>query len=459
MKDARFLLFIISAGIIIGYMWILFPGALFMLSLFGLFSMLLWHFSAAEDKKFVTAIFIIGVCSRVIVYSFLAFISVQLGKSGWLIGDSWGHHNYALVFMQRMAGNMKSAYMWAQEGHAFLVFEGVDLERAWQYGYNGLTYLLGIIYYFFGALKFSGRFINFFMAAGSAIFIYYITKDIFGRRTARLSAMLTIFVPSMFLWSLTFLKDIPFIFTTCATLWCFLKWQKTKRLSYIFIALPIIFFQYTIRPTFPIILLVFVLGLSAFITSGMSTSKKIVILTCLLLVAVVLYGDKVRLQDVITMNLNYSRGVINTGGSTYKIFAPEYYAGGYLSDSSQISTFDFAKGFFKGWLYFLLMPFPWMIGTRLQLVSFPQTVLWYFILPFIFVGMLVALRHNWKDSCVIFIYIVVYGSMISLTSGNIGTAFRHRDILTPLFLIFAAVGLIKALGRLDIVENDEASNP
>ncbi len=57
-------------------------------------------------------------------------------------------------------------------------------------------------------------------------------------------------------------------------------------------------------------------------------------------------------------------------------------------------------------------------------------------------------KYKWKETFVIFAYIIVLGSIIAMNSGNIGTVFRHRDMLTPLFLIFGSVGLIKTFAQL-----------
>ncbi len=117
--------------------------------------------------------------------------------------------------------------------------------------------------------------------------------------------------------------------------------------------------------------------------------------------------------------------------------------------SKNISYIDFTEGFFKGWFYFLLTPFPWKIYTKLLIMSYPQVILWYLFVPFVVIGMITAFRYKWRETFIIFAYIIILGSIVVTHSGNIGTVFRHRDMLTPFFLIFGSLGLIKIFGQLE----------
>ena len=449
-KKSNYLLLTALTGVAGGCLWLISPGCLLLIVLVAFCAVMLWRFSSAEDRKFIMAIFIIGITSRIIIYLILGFISILAGKSGWLLGDSWGIYNYAWAWAQQVDGSPSVIYMEAMDGYLY-TYPSYPITEVWQYGYSGFTYLLGTVYYFLGPLKFSPRLLNCLMGVGASIFIFYIVKDIFGKGPAKLSAILTVFTPSLFLWSITFLKDIPFIFLGCIMLWSFLRLQKTKRALCLFILFTSILAQYTLRPSLPVVFIMMAFILSYFIVSEISWKKKIIIFLCLLIVIVPLLhriNFKIIVSNQMTGILNYTRGIVGTGGSIYKIFDEKYYRGGSMSHSNYISYIDFTKGFFKGWLYFLLVPFPWRVYTKLLLISYPQIILWYLLIPFVFIGMVMAFRYKWRESFIIFAYIIIFGSIIVTHSGNIGTAFRHRDMLTPFFLIFGSLGLMKILGKL-----------
>lgn len=451
LKKSNYLLAVVLIGVVVGYLWIISPGGFLLFILVVSCAVMLWRFSSAEDRKFIMTLFFIGITSRIIIYMMLVFISILAGKSGWLFGDSWGIHNYAWAWAQQVDGPPSVIYMRAMDGHLF-TYPSYPITEVWQYGYSGFTYLLGTVYYFFGPLKFSPRILNCLMGVGAGIIIYFIVKNIFGKKTAKLSALLTVFTPSLFLWSITFLKDISFIFIGCIILWSFLRFQKTKRAVCLFILFSAILAQYTIRPSLSIPLIMGTFILSYFLVSRISWKKKIIISLCLLILIMPLL-NKIDFKNLVarqlTKILQYSRGIVATGGSIYKIFDDKYYRGGDLAGSNSISYFDFLKGYFKGWFYLLLAPFPWKIYTQLLLMSYPQAILWYSLIPFVFVGMATALRYKWRETFIIFVYIIIIGSIVATHSGNIGTVFRHRDMLTPLFLIFASVGFMKIFGQLE----------
>lgn len=451
LKKSNYLLLMVLIGIAVGYLWLISPGGLLLLVLVAFCAVMLWRFSSAEDRKFIMTLFFIGITSRIIIYLILGLISILVGKSGWLFGDSWGIYNYAWAWTQQIDGSPSVIYFEAMDGHLY-IFPNYTITEIWQYGYSGFTYLLGTVYYFFGPLKFSPRLLNCLMGVGASIFIYYIVKDIFGKRPAKLSALLTVFTPSLILWSITFLKDVSFIFIGCIILWGFLRFQKTKRALYLFILFSAILAQYTIRPTLSIALIMGAFILSYFIVSRISWRKKIIILICLLILIVPIL-QRVNFKNIVsnqmTHILNYTRGIVNTGGSIYKIFDDKYYRGGSMYHSNNISYVDFTKGFFKGWLHFLLVPFPWMIYTKLLLMSYPQVILWYLFIPFVFIGMITAFRYKWRETFIIFVYIIIIGSIVATHSGNIGTVFRHRDMLIPFFFIFGSVGLINTFDHLN----------
>ncbi len=451
LKKNNYLLLMVLIGIAVGYLSLVNPGGLLVLVLVALCTVILWRFTSAENRKFIMTLFFIGVASRIIIFLILFLFSTFAGKSGWLFGDSWGLYNFAWAWAQQMDGISDIIYFEAMDGHLY-PFLNYQITGIWQYGYNSLTYLLGTVFHFFGPLKFSPRLINCLIGVGAGIFIYYIVKDIYGKRTAKLSAILTVFTPSLFLWSLGFLKDIPFVFIGCAILWSFVRFQKTKRALYLIILIFAILAQYTMRPNLSPALIIGTFILSYFLISEIRWRKKIIVFICLLILIVPLsrmIDFKTIVSNQATHVLTYSRGVINTGGSIYKIFDDKYYRGGSMSLSNNISYIDFTKGFFKGWFYFLLVPFPWKIHTNLLLMSYPQVILWYLFIPFVFIGMITAFRYKWRETFIFFVYIILYGSIIALHSGNIGTVFRHRDMLNPIFLIFGSLGLMKIFGQLE----------
>jgi len=429
----------IVGGLTLGVFLTLFPGAVFLLSLSLFAIILLWRFLPEEDKPFLFRIFIAGVSLRVALYIIAGLFSIFSGKAGWLIGDSWGVHNYAWALAQYWHDGDLITYFEYPDGHIAIDPKYTIVPGSHPYGFHGLTYLLGFIYYIFGPMKFSARFISFMLGPAIGLFTYGIAKQLFGKKEARIAAVLTVFLPSLVLWSLTFMKDTPYIFASCMALWGFLRFLKTKGIRYIIIVGIGLFIMDTLRPNISVVLIGSAVLAVSFIFSRMTLLRKtVIILIAVMILAPLL--SRIDIGDlssrVMSKVIIYNRGVVNTGGYVYRIFNDRYYR-----NPSEIGGAHFLKGLGKGVCYFLLVPFPWKVKKLSQLCSYPQMILWYFLMPFMFIGLLYALRYKGRNAWVICAYLLVMTSVIALTSANVGTVFRHRDMVMPFYLIFAAVGI------------------
>jgi hypothetical protein len=95
----------------------------------------------------------------------------------------------------------------------------------------------------------------------------------------------------------------------------------------------------------------------------------------------------------------------------------------------------------KGLAYFLLAPFPWMIGNIRQGLAMPETLFFYWLLPHVFRGGRYLLRHRFRQSLMAVLVTAGLTFGYALGEGNAGTAYRHRAQIVCFFLIFAAIGL------------------
>ena len=94
-----------------------------------------------------------------------------------------------------------------------------------------------------------------------------------------------------------------------------------------------------------------------------------------------------------------------------------------------------------GLAYYLFAPFPWDLGSTLQWVTLPETLLWYALIPFMARGVLVAVRNDPRAYGVLATVMVSIIVPYALVQGNVGTAYRHRAQILPLVFVFVAIGL------------------
>ena len=109
---------------------------------------------------------------------------------------------------------------------------------------------------------------------------------------------------------------------------------------------------------------------------------------------------------------------------------------------ADVSTVGGAVGFLPtGLVYFLLAPFPWSVTTVLQRVTLPESLVWYVLFLCVLRGSWLALRYDPRAYTVLVGVLGIVTFSYALVEGNVGTAYRHRAQVLPLFFVLAAVGL------------------
>jgi hypothetical protein len=110
--------------------------------------------------------------------------------------------------------------------------------------------------------------------------------------------------------------------------------------------------------------------------------------------------------------------------------------------TADVSTVTGAITFFPiGLVYFLLAPFPWSVTSVLQAVTLPESIIWYFLFCCVLRGAWLAVKYDVRAYTVPVAILATVTFSYALIESNVGTAYRHRAQVLPLFFVLAAVGL------------------
>jgi len=434
-------------GTMVGLFSFLAPGALFIFVLAAfLTSFMAGHCSGEEEKKFVVSLFVVGFLSRVILTSWghIFFAMNNMGYHNESIGVTIPDL-FADSGAVSLRGWLTSLYMQGKLEHAerldpTWLFQDDFLER----GYGFIVYTL--FYYIFGFSHLSAKFINCLLGSLSAILVYFISRDVFNKAIARIAAVLAMFFPSLYLWSLSNLKDPMMVFLLCLSVYLSIRFSKYRKLGYLIMLAICLYLVKIVRPSYIMPVLV-----SAVLSIVFSFARKVVVLivvaaSIFMILAMVMQPLDIHILDnrhniitrILEKAIDLQRGFVLTGGSVYKVYEDKYYATPPPKEIEPLRIFIYLP---KGWLYFLFTPFPWSIHTKLQMIAAPQVMLWYILALFALWGVLVMKRYGGSGAHVIFFHIFFITSAFALSSGNIGTALRHRDIILPFFFIFSSIGI------------------
>lgn len=432
---------IIILGIIIGMISSLSYGLFLVLTAIILAGLVLWRISEEEDRHFIVTLFIAGLSLRIIIFSIFYIFSVSSGGAGEMIPDS-------RLYLLKAVSIIRS-YLYPGKEFPPLVEEGV--------GGSGYLFIL-IPFYLISGYDFSSpagkyyfypdKLINCLIGTLSGIVIFYLTKEVFGKRTAKISSFFVVFYPTLVLWSMSNLREPTQIFLTSLALFYIVRLQKRQKITYLLLIITMALVLKTIRNyTFYLILLAAVM--SYFINLKLSLIRKLFIIIATLGIITIflnctnrgriLKNEFFTEQSIADRILLANAGILSQPGSNYMI-----YEDGLITDG-KIDKLKLTRGFLKGWLFFMLSPFPWAITTKPQLLTYPEMIIWYFMIPFVILGMLLSWRYRFKLTFALIFYVIVFTSAHALVEGNIGSTLRHRDLILPIYFLFVAAGLVKFL--------------
>lgn len=449
----NYLLLASIIGGALGLLSIFSPGSVFVAFAILVIILALKFFSADEDRKFLTRLFIWGITLRLILAALLQFLLILKERWLYLYGDRtillFGDDGYYTL----RSWNMAKYFL------GKVLSRDAFLDAFHSYGRGVHLYIFSLFQYLFGFSPVSLIFINCLLSVLTGIIYYFIAKKIMGIRVARLSSLLIVFFPSLIFWSILNLKDPTLIFLGAVIFWLFLRLIETKKVrkSLILSVLlsSVLYLQYYTRrsiflTTFLAILVSFsiitystlhvlVQSLLRINTESKENAIKcikkrtgyIVLLVILILICLSIFY----LKEILVVS---HQGFVASGGFIYRIYADHVYK----MCPELVSYVDIIGALPKGILHFLFEPFPWKIHSVAMLIVYPQLIVWYLLLPFSVFGVLNKFKILWKEKVLFVSFILFTVSIFSLGGGNIGTNFRVRDGLTPVMLMFAAKGIL-----------------
>jgi len=402
-------------------------------------------FKDEEEKNFLLIVFLWGFIIR-------AFICVAAHAYNEVSGNVYHYMIYTgnCIFGDGAFESVKAkglADIWQRKIDPAIFLPFIKEVRSLHF------YIYSIFYYLFGQHDLSVKFINILYGTTGAIMIYLIAKELFGKKTAKISYMFTMFFPSLILWSVSNLKETVQILIFSIWIYSLIMIGKgIRRRKYLLLAAISALFTMYIRDRMVVLLLAGAAA-SFFCLLDMRL-KKILIAVTLFLAAIFLTYSFFSGFDIILMlrlkvasfmktAISWQAGVYLANGYNYMIYPPQFYT----HELSHISVYMFGPievlhYIVKSVFFFLTMPLPWMIVSLKQVIVYPQLLLWYVLLLFSLIGVTRAFIEGNRLSYIPLMFILALMIPMALVSSNMGTAFRHRDIFTPFIIIFASYGII-----------------
>ncbi len=415
-------------------------GLVFVLFLIALLLFFTLRNTPSQDRHFVVSLMVTAILMRLIVLVFVQIYcyprteNVIYAKLD-IFGDAQDNIFKGLHLGDYLQGKVENT-AFAPDG----IFG-----RA--YNIHGKTFFNGLYFAAFGKDIISLKFINFLAVMLTAWFAYDFTRRVYSSPAGKLAMAFILFWPTIFLWSVTDLKDSHFILSVMGLLWSQEKISSARenkpRLKYfIYFA---IFSLYALSLRFNLMEVVFFLlfvficlrlAVKNYVCAGNHHVARLILFSAFILFIIFALRDSILPYALNAHNtfININQGFLKSGGINYDLFSGE----------TDIYNFIlFPKYIYLGFVHFLLEPFIWKNYPLSMHYIFPQIFVWYVMLFWSTVGLFnIYQNKNFKKIIFMFFLLIFYIMITGILVPNIGTVIRLRDSIFPIVAILAACGIL-----------------
>lgn len=357
----------------------------------------------SKEKTFLRIVIFTSLFYGILIVVLVRSIFGNILEDPAYFPDAYSYLNYAIRKVSEWHGNGALGY--------------IPLNT------RGYSYFIALIYSIFGTNLNIVIFIQLLLASLIPVLTYLIAKQIFDKKTARISALIVAFFPDFYVWASFALKEILAVFTICLAVLQFLKFRKNQSLTnFIFTMGPLALLLF-VRPHVALFLGL----LFAFFFIWPIKFKKFVWLSIAMVVFTV-FMLQAGLSNFLTIISKttifvYSRGEILVTGTLPELLRM-------LINGKLLLNFIIGIG------RYLISPLPWQASNAYQALI-PGVILWYFLLPASVFGIIVSIKnkkHVLIPLLIVMFLIFWYGFV------STGTDPRWRLMILPFVSVFGAYG-------------------
>ncbi|HEY6547480.1 MAG TPA: glycosyltransferase family 39 protein, partial [Vicinamibacteria bacterium] len=327
------------------------------------------------------------------------------------------------------AGGYVLAQTWT--GEAFVTTSGQTMVS----GY-GFHYFVAFIYYFFGRNQLLVQFINGTISASAALVIYSTARDLYGPAPARWALLFMSFFPQMVFWSCAMYKDPSILLCIAISI------HSVLRLRDRFSGWSLLLFVAATLALMTLRFYVFYMVAFAAVGTFLFSQRRGLLggLAGQAVLAIVFFS---------AVTLGVRRETIDQQAQYFDLeklqnARLDQSMRGQSAFASQIdvSTREgVAAAIPIGLVYLLFAPFPWSISGVRQLLTLPETLVWYALMPALLRGLIVTVRTRFRDALPMLVFAATLTLAYAAFQSNVGTAYRQRTQITMFFFILIGVGI------------------
>lgn len=429
-------LWAIAAGTAIAIAYALSP--LFVVTTAG-FALLLRHArrtSAADDRLMVTLLLTVAAGLRA-----AAVFGLFLGTDHAVVpfGTFFGDEEY---FIRRS--------IWLSNLAIGVPISIADMRYAWDDAIEtSLIQLLAVLHLMFGPSPYGVHLVSALLYIVGAYLLYLTVRPGFGRAASLLGLGALLFLPSLFAWSISALKEPLFFVVVAATVWLTVTAARgpvPARVVAALVIIPAALFAESIRAGGLVIVGSAITGGVIVAVAGPRPRLRLLLAIASLAAVIAVFSvDRVRgmVDAGVTRAAVQHWDHVHEPGHSYMLFEPSFYIR--QPQPGTLTTAEVARLIIGGLAAYVIVPAPWQMISRAELAYLPEQLVWYTVVLLLPVGIWAGWRRDRLVTAILAAHVAVVVAIVAMISGNIGTLVRHRALALPCAVWLSALGLCHIL--------------
>jgi len=306
-----------------------------------------------------------------------------------------------------------------------------------------LTYVQALV----GLAPYGVHVLNALLYVAASVFLFRLVRPSFQTAERLGGLLILLFLPSLFIWSISALKEPLYFFVVSLNLMAAAAvlrsdrwWQRA--LGVLAVAVGGYVLQ-SIREGGLAIAGAGLVGgamLSLLVRRPRLLTAAVIGVPLVAAMALTRPGVQARAWAVVHEAAYKHWGHVHTQGWTYKILDDRFYP-----DRNLIPTMKPAEAgrFIVRAVYsYVTVPLPWQIESRRSLAFLPEQVVWYVLIALVPFGVIGGIRRDPALVSLLIAHGAAVSLLVAMSGGNVGTLIRHRGLAMPYFAWLAALGAV-----------------
>jgi len=429
----------VAAGVALGAAYSLSPMTVLCIPLLVVLAVWAGRGLSDGERRWFVSLIAAAVLLRLAVIAALFLTADPAQPFATLFGDEQFFKNRSLW--------MRNIGLGVGVSRADIVYAYDDVGR------SSYLYLLAYLQALFGDLPYGVHVMNATVYLAGVLLVFRYVRPVFGELAALAGLSLLLFFPSLFVWSISALKEPAYTLVAVGELLCCL-WLVRGRIwgHRVAAAAALVVAVFALESLRRGGMVVGIVGALGGLTLGILGSRPRLAWAAMasapvLIVALLTVPPfEERLLGAVRSAAVYHGGHIGSSGYSYKILDGRYYHDGRLLWAMQWR--EAGQYIARSVVSYVTEPVPWRaesVGLRAYL---PEQMLWYVLLAFVPFGLVAGFRLDPLLTGLLASHAGALIMMVALTSGNIGTLIRHRGLALPYLAWLSGLGLYQVVRHL-----------